>query len=303
MLRHILVPLDGSELADHALPVAGRIARQTGAEVHLVAVHRPLATTMLNMGLSPEVIDSSGELDAANEAELTEHLRRKAAGLREEFSATTTAVRIDGVAPVPEQLLHYVESHQIDLVVMTTHGRGALGRFLMGSVADTLVRTLTTPCLLLRGDVGENALSRVMVPLDGTEEAERALAIVLELLPAEHLEILLVQVVPPIPWVPPAIPLGGADFLAGFMADRQAAARSYLGQVASNLEQRGIRVRTVAQINSSPAATMLDLIEPERIDFVAMSARRRSGADRLLLGSVMDKVVRYAPVPVLVARS
>lgn len=302
MARQIMVPLDGSELADHAVPVAGRIARQTGAEIHLVAVHRPLSVTMLNMGLGADAITSSGELDEANRAELSDHLRKKAALLREECAVKVTPVRLDGVAPVPEQLLYYVEKHQIDLVVMTTHGRGALGRFLMGGVADALVRTLSRPCLLLRGEVGENPLRRVLIPLDGTEDAERALDIVLELLPAEDLDILLAQIVPPLPWVPPALPLGGGDFLADVMAQRRTAASGYLGQVAANLEQRGLRVRTVAQINSSAAAAILDLIEPERIELVAMSARRRSGADRLLLGSVMDKIVRYAPVPVLVAR-
>ncbi|HEU4697847.1 MAG TPA: universal stress protein [Gemmatimonadales bacterium] len=316
MLHHILVPLDGSDLADRALPVAGSIARQTGAQVHLVAVHQPLATSMLSMGMAIEVLNAYGELDRQNREELAAHVGGRMLDLTAHYHVTTHEMLLEGPGTVVDQLAAYAESHEIDLVVMTTHGRGALGRFLMGSVADAVLRTIGRPCLLLRTAPVERpegapvdlaaappvAFERVLVPLDGTAEAEQAVEAALDLAAPATAELTLLQIVVPLLWFAPAAPFRGYEFDHGFVGEREQEAKAYLERVATGLRSRGLRVRCLTGIDTSPGAAILDLLEHERFDLLAMAARQRHGADRLLLGSVMDKVVRHAHAPVLVAR-
>jgi nucleotide-binding universal stress UspA family protein len=313
MLHQIMVPLDGSPLADLAIPTAAAIARRTGAELHLLAVHRPAAVTMFGAGMAVEVVGTYEELDRLGREELESHLRRTrldvAAG-----GVTAHRVLLEGVGPVCEQLDAYADAHGIDLVVMTTHGRGAMGRFFMGSVADGLLRAGGRPCLLLRSatateeaapptaEQAEAGFARVLVPLDGSLEAEHAIDGALDVVRPEAVELVLAQVVVPLPWLVPTLPPNGADWTGGAMLERERLAGEYLDALVARLGARGVRARALVRIHHSPPAAILDLLAAERIDLLAVSARRRGAADRLLLGSVIDKLVRHAPVPVLVAR-
>src|SRR5688500_16609867 len=141
MLERILLPLDGSLFSEQALHVAARIAWRANAELHLVKV-RPLATGLLSA--DPQAAAATLQRESAGDRE---YLERVAARLRAPGRRVHTNV-LTGTPTIA--LSGYVTDTQIDLVVMTTHGRGGLSRAWLGSVADRLVRTTSVPVLLLR---------------------------------------------------------------------------------------------------------------------------------------------------------
>jgi nucleotide-binding universal stress UspA family protein len=193
-----------------------------------------------------------------------------------------------------------------DLVVLTTHGRGAFSRFWLGSVADTLVRHAPLPILLVRPqetapDLSqEPVLSEILIPLDGSALSEQILPRAIALGSLGHATYTLLQVVEPA--------LGGfGTELYGATVDEQALvqaraqAQSYLDQVAMRLRAEGLRVHTVVLLGL-PAQAILEYTRTHAVDVVALATHGRSGVRRLLLGSVADKVVRGADIPVLLQR-
>ena len=141
MYKRILVPLDGSQLAEQALPHAAIHARQFGAEIVLLKVLGPLPEPSMS---SPRVMRSA----AAASAQLArEYLEGVAAGLREEGIPVEVAA-VEGKPYV--QIIRFAEENEIDLIAMSTRGHSGLSRWLLGSVADRVARGATVPLLLIQ---------------------------------------------------------------------------------------------------------------------------------------------------------
>lgn len=143
-LSRLVVPLDGSPLAEHALPVAGSLASDLGLPVHLVrVVDLDLVRATVPAGI--RAATASVRSHEAVRREAGEYLAAQTQQLRNRDLAATTEVRTG--APAAE-LLDAIRPG--DLVVLTTHGRGGLRRWLLGSMAEKLVRLATAPVLLVR---------------------------------------------------------------------------------------------------------------------------------------------------------
>ena len=141
MYKRILVPLDGSKLAEQVLPHVTIHARQFGAEVVLLKVLGPLPEpSMAGRG----VVRSA---EAATAQLAQDYLEGVAAGLREQGVPTRTATT-EGKPYV--EIIHFAEQHEIDLIVMSTRGYSGLSRWLLGSVVDRVVRGATVPLLLVQ---------------------------------------------------------------------------------------------------------------------------------------------------------
>jgi nucleotide-binding universal stress UspA family protein len=296
LLKPILVPLDGSTLAEEALPIAGAIAHRVGADIHLVAVQlAPVPPAAeFGLGFGAERPDAGTQNDA--EAYLTIEQARlsRVHGVH----ACTTVI----LGAPAEALADYVRTHRIGLVVMTTHGRGGFSRFWLGSVADQLLRRVDAPVLLLRHGAHprEAAFQQIAVALDGSSIAERTLEPAIALALAANARIVLVRVVqPPLP--PVVTPVGIYPPDAGFGAfeEASAAAAAYLDQWAQAIRTRGISVDTRVLIGSV-AEQIVGFAEQSRTELIAIGTRSAKGMDRLMLGGVADKVVRAASQPVLV---
>jgi nucleotide-binding universal stress UspA family protein len=300
--RSVAVPLDGSRLAEQALPVAAAIARAARARLRLVLVHQlPSAPTD----------KASAKLYVSIEVALRksqrEYLRGVAARLAELWGIKVTTVSPTG--PVAETLTEWIDETGVDLVVMTTHGRGAVGRALLGSVADRLVRTLEVPIMLLRpaGDETAPPAARdwspreIVVALDGSRLAEAALPPAVELARLFRVPLTLLQVIEPLPVAAdPPLPFpSGYDERISEVVRREA--QDYLDSVAEVLQKEGVQASGAARMSWSAAAAMLELT-PERVGLIAIATHGRSGLRRALLGSVADKLIRAAQVPVLVVR-
>jgi nucleotide-binding universal stress UspA family protein len=299
--RSILVPLDGSPLAEQTIPLALEIARVARSKLRLVLVH-PL--------LPPPFYEESAQLyvtvDLAMRKSARDYLRGLAARLREQSGLQISSVILDG--PTEEALARYVHDIGADLVAMTTHGRGGIRGAWLGSVADRLVRRLDVPVLVTRAREGAGTLSlppkirQILVPLDGSALAEAALAPAAAIAELFEAELVLVQIVPPLT----AGSLLPVNFAAGYDRDAVALqrkqAQEYLEDLSEDLRKRGTRVRTTVSVAPNVGEALIGLAHPQRIDLVAIATHGRSRVQRLMLGSVADKLIRGAEPPVLVVR-
>jgi nucleotide-binding universal stress UspA family protein len=303
MYRNLLVPLDGSTFGEHALPFAYSIAQRTGAVLHLAHVH------VLN---DPIYVAGMPVIDADLHSLAREHERAYLAQIRERLSSTPelsiTCANLDNGGSVAGTLARYVETSKIDLVVMTTHGRGGLERAWLGSVADALVRCCPVPLLLLRPGEREPDIvqtpqfKHILIPLDGSALAEQILSPALELGGLAQAEYTLLRAVEPFVLAGYA-PLAQASRLdLKLTQEGLAEAQRYLDRVAERLRSAVRPSRTRALLTERPAVAILDEARRQDVDLIAMATHGRSGLARLLLGSVADKVLRGARVPVLMAR-
>ena len=299
--QSILVPLDGSPLAEQVIPLALEIARAARSKVRLVLAHQTP---------QPPVDPHSSQLyvstDLAMRKVEREYLNTLRTRLRESSGLQISAVTIDG--PAGPTLGKYVQDVGADLVAMTTHGRGGLRGAWLGSVADHLIRSLKIPVIVARAREGMSTLpdppkiAEILVPLDGSPLAEAALAPASAIAGLFGAELLLVQVVWPLSagsLLPVPLPSGYGTEVLG--VERKEAQR-YLDGLANDLRDRGVGIRATVVVGHNVAEALLELAHPQRIDLVAIATHGRGGIQRLILGSVADKLIRGAGPPVLVVR-
>ena len=306
----ILVPLDGSPLGEHAIPYAAALARAAGGR--LVLVH------------------------AAHDAAERRHIETDLADLAERLwkggAQVETHVRYGSPATVITQA---TVTWEAGLVAMSTHGRSGLGRWLYGSVAEAVLRRSPVPVLLVpatcegqwRPASPEGRRPRLVVPLDGSATAERALATACALAGVTGAELHLARVVPP----PPALEVDAEEQLVwgyslamgplsppetgGGVTRRAVApetrvhpdaqdvhemteAGDYLDAVAAGLRTLVAPVKTHV-LAGPPAVELADLARRCDADLVVMATHGRAGLARLALGSVATAVLRRAPVPLV----
>jgi nucleotide-binding universal stress UspA family protein len=311
MYHSILVPLDGSTFGEHALPLALSLARRSGARLQLVHVHCPAAVVSPE-GATLYFDDFEAELKGSARAYLDGVVQRLHTISNSRVPLELEPVLLEGYVA---DALHARAAAGADLVVMTTHGRGPLGRFWLGSVADELVRHSPAPVLLVRPDEARPDLNRdpplphVLVPLDGTPLAEQILGPAADLASLVGADITLLRVIKP---VLPSVPLQGGS-LGGraeeliarvevIHAQLRQDAQEYLDKMAQPLRGRSLLVQTRVVVADHPATAILREAAELRGGAVALATHGRRGLSRLFLGSVADKVVRASPVPVLLLR-
>lgn len=300
MLKSLLVPLDGSALAEEALTPACAIARATGATIDLVFA-KPLPP--YDGSLAPVWHDTA-------DAPERDYLRRIA-----EETAHGASVSVSGavVGGKPVSVIgRRAYELPADLIVMTSHGRTGVSRAWLGSVADGILRHTSVPVLLLRPRERRvprrNAsflFERILVPLDGSDAAMAIVNPAIELAKCSSARLVLARVVKPVQLY---VFDGGTAAYPTPIFDEDATkqaqdeARDWLTQTAQRLEKESsLRMDTVVVTDDRPAAAILAAAKTQRADLVAITSHGR-GASRLVVGSVADKVLRGTRLPLLVAR-
>ncbi len=301
MFRTVLVPLDGSASAEHALPWA-LAAADPSAAVHLVHVHvTPVPMMVEGVVVSDPTLDRSiREQEGDYMDRLAERVRAAGPDL------SVTARTIDSDDPLAETIGKAAAETGADLVVMTTHGRGPFARFWLGSVSDEFLRHTPVPTLVLRprDDTGPSdlstrpALKHLVVPLDGSELAERVIDPAVKLATRFGADITLLLVLDSPGNSGTIARLQKRDAAAALSADEQA--EKYLDRCVRSIADRGGPARTKLVRQGAPGEVVLALAGQDPATGVALATRGRSGITRLLTGSVTDDVVRNAPGPVLV---
>ncbi|HET8623487.1 MAG TPA: universal stress protein [Gemmatimonadales bacterium] len=185
---------------------------------------------------------------------------------------------------------------------MTTHGRGVFSRMWLGSVADRLLRTVAVPILLLRPHDSPPATGyrRILVAIGERAELEvLEPALTVGALAGTTSYVLAHVVEPPPPVIPP-VPVHQPNLGPEWIEARHRAAVAFLEPLAPHLCARGVATETHVVVGRPAAAELLDLARTTGADLIALGTHGRRGLERLVLGSVADKVVRGSDVPVLV---
>lgn len=279
-MKRILVPLDGSPLSEAIIPLATALARGHRAEVLLVRARR-------RQGF-PEA-----EVAAHEEAETYLALIAK------KLAAYGVPARWMVCCDEPDRAIaDAARDNAVDLVTMSTHGRGAVTR----SVAEGVVRQAPVPVLLVRGQLvwQRGEIGKIVVPLDGSGLSASILPLVAQLAEPFDFTIDLLRAVEPLPaYAVVEISAAKTEEMRQLEATD---AGSYLAKVAGPLNAQGLRV--TRSIGYGPAVDVIVRHAGEAgAGLIAMSTHGHTGVGRLLLGSVADRVLRAAPVPVLLWRA
>ena len=301
MTTTVLVPLDGSDRDEWALPAATALAELADGGLHLIRV---LDTPIDS--LPPRAVTfGAREWARDTRREMEQSVRDVADRLTTSTGRSVTAEVAESF-DVAEVLVD--RASHAGLVVMATRAAGPLVRALRGgSVADRVMRESPNPVLLVP-PLAENRVSRhvrfgrVLVPLDGSALALAAIDHLLSLKHARDLEYVLLEVVTAgvIPeWVgdtPALQPYGGSPDFAQARVD----AERRLDNVASRLRAAGVKdVRIRVTEGPDPALAITRVVQAENADLIAMSTRGADGVKRLVLGSVAEKLLQESDVPLL----
>jgi nucleotide-binding universal stress UspA family protein len=289
MFRTLLVPLDGSGVGEQALAAAARLARASGATIHLVHVHYPNS-------LTPIVIETLPVIDNELHSLAAEHERFYLSQVAAQpilSGIQTVITRLEG--PVAETLANHAQAINADLIIMTTHGWSGFEHFWLGSVAESLLRLTHTPLWLMRpGDSAARAaqpLRRILVPLDGSTHAEQVLLPAQRLAAVDGARLILAR----------ALVCHQHSSDTAIIRQKQEI-ETYLKEIATRLETQGITIDIAVGTADQPARALLNLSRELQADAVALATRGQGGWQRLIMGSVADKIIRASPVPVLVVR-
>lgn len=301
MFKRILVPLDGSAVAEQALETAADLAGRMGAA--LLLAHADTPDNYIYVEGLPVVDEHGQPVKGTHEraylqrwAEQVQHSWRVPVDWRVLSAAGASAA---------EMLAAFALEAGADCIAMTTHGRGGLERLWLGSVADQLIRMTDAPILLLRPDGGHSILPdlrRVLAPLDGSPSAEGILPLAVHMADALGAELTLLRVAPVAEQV--------ARTSSGLPASQQGdgfepsleAAQGYLDGVLRQLPSRAHPVRAQVTMSGHVAGSILEAARAVPGTLIAMCTHARQGLERLMLGSVADKVLRASDVPLLLCK-
>jgi nucleotide-binding universal stress UspA family protein len=302
MNTQILVPLDGSSLAEQGLSCAVTLAQGLPAELVLLRAIWIPPDVLERVYASPVTVDAFvAQLEAeANDylASLVEQLRK--AGMK--------ARHVVQHGPAAETILDYAKQSNSDQIVMATHGYSGIKRWTHGSVAERVLQTARVPLLLVRAKE-ENLdrdwlqpmnCQRILVPLDGSAMAEQILPTVTPVAHALGAKLALFQV--PIVYVSGW--MTGEWYLPtqGLLDTAEEDAQAYLRTVADRLKEQGLDVTTAVSIG--PVANcIIEYAEANHMDLIAMCTHGRTGLARWALGSVADRVLRAGDTPILLVRA
>lgn len=292
----VLVPLDGSEAAEEALMYAEAVAKATDHPLRLISVIGGESGGLF--GVSEEV---QHHLEQGQRESAMQYLAAKARELEQRGVQVSTRLVTGDPA---HQLVAAAQRGRVPMVVMATHGRGGLQRWLIGSVADKVMRLNTRPTLLVHAQ--EQAaphprrvvtLQRLMVPLDGSPLAEQALTQAVHLARALAAQLVLVRVQPYFTtW---EMSSGYTPYIVGVDETLVDAAKQYL-QTARTRVPADVPVETHL-LRDAPALVLAEFAQQQAIDLIVMATHGRGGLRRVVLGSVADRLL-HAQIPVLLIR-
>jgi nucleotide-binding universal stress UspA family protein len=303
MQPQILVPLDGSPLAEAILPHAATLARATGSGLALLRVVPPMVLANPIVGMvPPNAFDFDYEAQRTNEALARDYL----AALATQLDAPDLPVQtLWGTGDPATAIVNWAaQDPPRRRIAMTTHGRSGLGRWVFGSVAEKVLQGASVPLLLVRMQEDE-AIRRLparpyralLVPLDGSALAEHALAQAVALAQPTGATLHLTAVVPG--------PEDATDFeleTASLTPDAATHMHDYLAGVAAQLHADGVAAQ-LHVVHGHPVDGILRAADSIEADLIVMSTHGRGGLQRLWLGSVALKVVQTAWRPVLLIRA
>ena len=282
MFDDILVPTDGSDCAQAAVGYAEDLATRYEARVHTLCV------------ADSRTLENAPQYDQVKQ-ERAELAERTCNDLSVSGIPVEKAVRTD----VPHRaILQYATEQDIDLVVMGTHGRTGVERYLLGSVTEKVVRLSDVPVLTVKAEDDGDAshpYTDILVPTDGSEGAKAAIGPAVDVASTYDARLHALSVIDTMAM--------GVDVRSGtFLEALEESARSAVDTVEEQASHASVSAVDTAIEHGEPYRGVRSYVEEHDVDLVVMGTRGSSGIERYLLGSVTEKTVRTSPVPVMTVR-
>jgi nucleotide-binding universal stress UspA family protein len=294
MFKHLLVPLDGSNLAEAALPAAAYLAKQTGAStvlIHLIEQH------------PPEEVHGERHL-TTTEAALS-YLDAVGARFFSPDYPVESHVHTSRVSDVPVSIADHAQEMGSDLIVMCVHGRSGIHRWLAGSIAQQVIRHGMASILLIQpasaGEVPPFTCDRMLVALDGNPEHEKGMTVAIELAAACSADLHLLMVVPTLGTLPDQ-KAETAKLLPGAMTAlldlSEEDAQRYLDEQEERAAAGGVAA-TSAVGRGDPADVIVQTAASVQADVIVLGTHGKAGMDAFWSGSVAPKVAGKSRSPLL----
>ena len=287
-MADILVPLDGSTLAEQALPWAATVARATAGQIRLVEA--------IGLPMGEDFIGSLDELQAG----ASDYLNGQAEQVGRDYGLTASAVT--SIGPAATIILVEASSGGVGYIAMSTHARDGLRRAVLGSVAEHVLRESPVPVYLLpAAALGHelSAVKRIVIPLDGSALSQSVLEPAAAFAQQLGATITLIRVYEP--------PEGTVFDEHGAMVrsvdqevDRiECLADQYMAPLVRQLQRLGVEANSTSELGHETANDIVRLAEAAEADLIVMATHGRSGLDRLRHGSVTEQVLRHSHIPLL----
>jgi nucleotide-binding universal stress UspA family protein len=286
-----LIPLDGTRLSESAYEMLPLLKTLGVEDVRLISVWESAWEETDDENRKQEF----GEATEKGRTFLEAYLEQQAEKLKKENGFNVEhEVRVGRAS---DEVL--AASEGVDLVLIATHGRTGVARWWLGSVADMIIREAGCPVLVIGPNVKQELVphaNRILLPLDGSPEAEEALPVATWIAGLTGAEI---DIVRSLSLTPVAYDPGMGVYSADLIDSMEEAVRSYLAEVNTRLQ--GKNVTTMMRVGS-PGEMLYEHLEERPADLVVMTSHGRSGVRRAALGSVTDRLL-HGPSPVLVIRA
>jgi len=294
MFKHLLVPLDGSKLAEASLPAAVMLSQALGSTVTLLHI--------IEKDVSPEI---HGDRHLTNNDEACKYLDEVAQRFFPPNVQVETHVHTEQVSDITRSIVDHTGEFAPDLIVMCTHGEGGLKEIMMGSIAQQVIGRGKTPILLVKageeGAVPFTSFKKILVPLDGKAEHEQCLPVAAGLAQLFSANLALLTVVHTLGTLP------GERAATGWMLpgatraildlDEQTA-EEYLEKQAAEQRANGLKVSTSVR-RGDPAQQILAVAQAQGTDLIVLGTHGKGGMKAFWAGSVAPKVVVEAKSPLL----
>ncbi len=314
MYKTMLVPLDGSKLAEVVFNYAKELAGRLNIDPIFLHICAPDEAELLPMYRiyvehSAEVVERESQ---EVQKEISTQRRKKVIKAKGEVVIGYPA----------EEILRYAEKNKTDLILMATHGRSGITRWAMGSVAEKVLQASKIPVLLVQAGIPEETIydklkkPSILVPLDGSKLAESVLPHV-EMIARQHgtevIGVVLLRICEPEsilspvsyyltpPSYPPKTPVKWDDYVKQETARFELNCTKYLQEIAKRLTEAGLRVRIEVRMGK-PADEIVGYATKNPHSLLVMATHGRSGLTKWAYGSVTDKVLHGISIPILLVR-
>jgi nucleotide-binding universal stress UspA family protein len=297
-INKILFPTDFSRCADQALEHAVFLAEKYDAEIHVLH-----AVTLFNdqAGVVNDEFEETEEMIKKLE-DIAELQLNKVSGAHEDDDIKIIKAQTRGISAAPA-ILDYASEHSIDLIVTGTHGRRGLGHFLLGSVAEEIVRVSECPVFTIREaetPTPPKSKEKILVPVDFSEHSQNALTNAKEIAKSYEAKIHLLHIIEET--IHPAYSLTGKSSIFDIVPNIKEDCEKRLKKMI--IETIGDDVKTEIHIVSGQAANeIINFAKSNSMDLIVIATHGLTGLEHLLLGSTTEKVVRMSSCPVFTVKS
>jgi nucleotide-binding universal stress UspA family protein len=282
MYEKILVPLDGSELAEQALPYVEQIAGKLNSEAIFITVCLP-----------------GDPLERA----LAEYIERRADKIQS-LGIKTRSLCIEGESAA--SIIDFAEKNKISLIIISTHGRTGVSHWPLGNIANKIVQKSHAPVLLVRSSqlaktAADRELRKILVALDGSRFSEAIIPYAERLAKGIGSEVVLLKVIEPSKLPQLAAYIDREKYEEDFMAKLKREAARYLSKKKTALANKEVNVNSEL-LEGKPVDTILQYVEDKSVNLIALTTHGFSGITKWAYGSVASRIIEGSPKPILLVR-